>query len=119
MDLGAAPPPPVREPVTPPGVFAPPVAPGPDFMLPMPPPVREPVMLPVEPFDPPTLLLAAEALAALLPAVPPEMRETEDDPLDGFDPAAFAVLVDAGLLAEPPLMAPAGGKEGKPFGPRS
>lgn len=44
-----------------------------------------------------------------------------EDPilLDDVDPAAFDVLVEAGLLADPPLMAPAGGKEGSPFGPRS
>jgi hypothetical protein len=34
-------------------------------------------------------------------------------------PAALEVLVEAGLFAEPPDIAPAGGKLGKPLGPRS
>jgi hypothetical protein len=38
---------------------------------------------------------------------------------EGFDPAALDVLVEAGLFAEPPLIAPEGGKEGRPLGPRS
>jgi hypothetical protein len=36
-----------------------------------------------------------------------------------FDPAALDVLVEAGLLADVPLIAPAGGNDGSPLGPRS
>jgi len=55
----------------------------------------------------------------------PEDGETEPlipergPPLDGLDPAPAALLVEAGLFADPPLIAPAGGKDGRPLGPLS
>jgi hypothetical protein len=74
------------------GVLLPPVLPGPDLLV--------EVLL----FTPPDCVLEDPILF---------------DVLDGFYPAALDVLVEAGLFAEPPLIAPAGGNDGSPLGPRS
>ena len=62
--------------------------------------------------------LVEEERGALEPTGP-RVPLSLDVEVEVRDPAAFDVLVEAGLFADPPLIAPDGGNDGSPIGPRS
>ena len=109
------------------GVFAPAI-----FLVPPSRPATSPLLAPEDDgrFDPtPPLVplsrpptsprpLEGEVLEGP-PEPEPPIIPPPGPPLEGLDPAPADLLVDAGLFAEPPLIAPAGGNEGSPLGPLS